>query len=376
MSQIVTALREIIAERDRLLAELAAQRETFNDVVSANIALVSERDSLQAQNAGLRKDLQGQQEMLDAERATANTTIAANINLVSERDLARQQVDELLSEREVAVLAEQERAAAFDAAQARITQLEAIVAEKSGQNTDLHTQLADGNQQIATLQLERDRLQAEINGLHTELKDAQSLTDKAKVELEATVATALDDMEKAQTVEKALNDKLSALTAEHEQTLIFLRTAQNDVLAKASEIEALQQEVTEAAVMASNAARSNDEAQAALAEITAEYAEARKIAAGSEDNNIAAQKVLNEAIKDLKNQLQAVQDKHDNAVAAWGNDTRQLTEQLQTAKANYEGGLLQKEQDIQQLQNNLALLRGEQGQMAELLGLQIGAPAQ
>ena len=78
----------------------------------------------------------------------------------------------------------------------------------------------------------------------------------------------------------------------------------------------------------------------------------------------------------LKQQLQDVQDKYDNTVEAWGNDTRQLTEQLQTAKANYEGWMIQKEQSIQQLQNSLALLRGEQGQMAELLGVQIGAPAQ
>jgi len=46
------------------------------------------------------------------------------------------------------------------------------------------------------------------------------------------------------------------------------------------------------------------------------------------------------------------------------------------AKENYEGLILQQEQSIQQLQNSLALLRGEQGQMAELLGVQIGAPAQ
>ena len=128
--------------------------------------------------------------------------------------------------------------------------------------------------------------------------------------------------------------------------------------------------------MAANAARSNEEAQAALAELTAEYAEARIIAVNSENNNIEAQKVLNVAIKDLKNQLQSMQDKHDNAVAAWGNDTKQLTEQLQTAKANYEGWMLQKEQSIKQMQNTIALLRGEQGQLAELLGVQIGALAQ
>jgi hypothetical protein len=78
----------------------------------------------------------------------------------------------------------------------------------------------------------------------------------------------------------------------------------------------------------------------------------------------------------LKAHLQAVQDNHINTVEAWGKDTWQLTEQLQTAKANYEGWMIQKEQSIQQLQNSLALLRGEQGQMAELLGVQIGAPAQ
>ena len=349
MSQIVTALREVIAERERLQAELTAMRET------------------------------------------ADATVAANINLVNERDLARQQVDELMAERGVTAMAEQERAAAFEALQNRNAELEAIAAEKAGQNADLHTQVADGNQQIATLQLERDRLQGEINNLRTELKAAHALAetirqesraeikaveDKAKAELEATVATALDDMEKAQTIEKDLKAELLALTADREQTLTFLRTAQDDVLAKASEIEALKQEVTEAAVMAANEVRSNEKAQAALAELTAEYAEARIIAVNSENNNIAAQKVLNEAINDLKQQLQAVQDKHDNAVAAWGNDTKQLTEQLQTAKANYEGWMLQKEQSIKQMQNTIALLRGEQGQLAELLGVQIGALAQ
>ena len=364
MSQIVTALREVIAERERLQAELAAMRET------------------------------------------ADATVAANINLVNERDLARQQVDELMAEREVAAQAAKERAAAFDALQNRSAKLEAI-------NADLHTQVADGNQQIATLQLERDRLQAEINGLHTELKDAQALAetvrqeswavikameDKAKAELEATVATALDDMEKAQTVEKDLKAELLALTADREQTLTFLRTVQDDVLAKASEIEALKQEVTEAAVMAANAARSNEEAQTALIAANDAAHEARAQA----ESEVAA----------LKARLQAVQDKHDDAVAAWGkdtwhlteqlqtanakyeglllqaesevaalkaawgNDTWQLTEQLQTAKENYEGLILQQEQSIQQLQNSLALLRGEQGQMAELLGVQIGAPAQ
>ena len=328
MSQIVTALREVIAERERLQAELAAMRET------------------------------------------ADATVAANINLASERDLARQQVDELMAEREVAAQAAKEQAAAFDALQNRSAKLEAI-------NADLHTQVADGNQQIATLQLERDRLQAEINGLHTELKDAQALAetirqesraeikaveDKAKAELEATVATALDDMEKAQTIEKDLKAELLALTADREQTLTFLRTVQDDVLAKASEIEALKQEVTEAAVMAANAARSNEEAQTALIAANDAAQEARAQA----ESEVAA----------LKAHLQAVQDKHDNAVEAWGNDTWQLTEQLQTAKANYEGWMIQKEQSIQQLQNSLALLRGEQGQMAELLGVQIGAPAQ
>lgn len=314
MSQIVTALREVIAERERLQAELAAMRET------------------------------------------ADATVVANINLVNERDLARQQVDELMAEREVAAQAAKERAAAFDALQNRSAKLEAI-------NADLHTQVADGNQQIATLQLERDRLQAEINGLHTDLKDAQSLAetirqasraeikaveDKAKAELEATVATALDDMEKAQTIEKDLKAELLALTADREQTLTFLRTVQDDVLAKASEIEALKQEVTEAAVMAANAARSNEEAQTAL---------------------IAANDAAHEARAQAESEVAALK-------AAWGNDTWQLTEQLQTAKANYEGLILQQEQSIQQLQNSLALLRGEQGQMAELLGVQIGAPAQ
>ena len=328
MSQIVTALREVLAERERLQAELAAMRETVD------------------------------------------ATVAANINLASERDLARQQVDELMAEREVAAQAAKERAAAFDALQNRSAKLEAI-------NADLHTQVADGNQQIATLQLERDRLQAEINGLHTELKDAQSLAetirqesraeikaveDKAKAELEATVATALDDMEKAQTVEKDLKAELLALTADREQTLTFLRTVQDDVLAKASEIEALKQEVTEAAVMAANAARSNEEAQTALIAANDAAHEARAQA----ESEVAA----------LKARLQAVQDKHDDAVAAWGKDTWHLTEQLQTAKENYEGLILQQEQSIQQLQNSLALLRGEQGQMAELLGVQIGAPAQ
>ena len=335
MSQIVTALREVIAERERLQAELAAMRET------------------------------------------ADATVAANINLVNERDLARQQVDELMAEREVAAQAAKERAAAFDALQNRSAKLEAI-------NADLHTQVADGNQQIATLQLERDRLQAEINGLHTELKDAQVLAetvrqeswavikameDKAKAELEATVATALDDMEKAQTIEKDLKAELLALTADREQTLTFLRTVQDDVLAKASEIEALKQEVTEAAVMAANAARSNEEAQTALIARSNQQVTVLQLeqeARAQAESEVAA----------LKAHLQAVQDKHDNAVEAWGNDTRQLTEQLQTAKANYEGWMIQKEQSIQQLQNSLALLRGEQGQMAELLGVQIGAPAQ
>ena len=335
MSQIVTALREVIAERERLQAELAAMRET------------------------------------------ADATVAANINLVNERDLARQQVDELMAEREVAAQAAKERVAAFDALQNRSAKLEAI-------NADLHTQVADGNQQIATLQLERDRLQAEINGLHTELKDAQALAetirqasraeikaveDKAKAELEATVATALDDMEKAQTIEKDLKAELNALTADREQTLTFLRTVQDDVLAKASEIEALKQEVTEAAVMAANAARSNEEAQTALIARSNQQVTVLQLeqeARAQAESEVAA----------LKAHLQAVQDKHDNAVEAWGNDTWQLTEQLQTAKANYEGWMIQKEQSIQQLQNSLALLRGEQGQMAELLGVQIGAPAQ
>ena len=335
MSQIVSALREVIAERERLQAELAAMRET------------------------------------------ADATVAANINLVNERDLARQQVDELMAEREVAAQAAKERVAAFDELQNRSAKLEAI-------NADLHTQVADGNQQIATLQLERDRLQAEINGLHTELKDAQALAetvrqecwavikameDKAKAELEATVATALDDMEKAQTIEKDLKAELLALTADREQTLTFLRTVQDDVLAKASEIEALKQEVTEAAVMAANAARSNEEAQTALiARINQQVTvlQLEQEARAQAESEVAA----------LKAHLQAVQDKHDNAVEAWGNDTWQLTEQLQTAKANYEGWMIQKEQSIQQLQNSLALLRGEQGQMAELLGVQIGAPAQ
>lgn len=335
MSQIVTALREVIAERERLQAELAAMRET------------------------------------------ADATVAANINLVNERDLARQQVDELMAEREVAAQAAKERAAAFETLQNRNAKLEAI-------NADLHTQVADGNQQIATLQLERDRLQAEINGLHTELKDAQALAenvrreswavikameDKAKAELEATVATALDDMEKAQTIEKDLKAELLALTADREQTLTFLRTVQDDVLAKASEIEALKQEVTEAAVMAANAARSNEEAQTALiARINQQVTvlQLEQEARAQAESEVAA----------LKAQLQAVQDKHDNAVEAWSNDTWQLTEQLQTAKENYEGLILQQEQSIQQLQNTIALLRGEQGQMAELLGVQIGAPAQ
>lgn len=335
MSQIVTALREVIAERERLQSELAAMRET------------------------------------------ADATVAANINLVNERDLARQQVDELMAESEVSAQATKERAAAFEALQNRNAKLEAI-------NADLHTQVADGNQQIATLQLERDRLQAEINGLHTELKDAQALAetirqasraeikaveDKAKAELEATVATALDDMEKAQTIEKDLKAELLALTADREQTLTFLRTVQDDVLAKASEIEALKQEVTEAAVMAANAARSNEEAQTALIARSNQQVTVLQLeqeARAQAESEVAA----------LKAHLQAVQDKHDNAVEAWGNDTWQLTEQLQTAKANYEGWMIQKEQSIQQLQNSLALLRGEQGQMAELLGVQIGAPAQ
>ena len=338
MSQIVTALREVIAERERLQAELAAMRET------------------------------------------ADATVAANINLVNERDLARQQVDELMAEREVAAQAAKERAAAFDALQNRSAKLEAI-------NADLHTQVADGNQQIATLQLERDRLQAEINGLHTELKDAQALAetirqasraeikaveDKAKAELEATVATALDDMEKAQTIEKDLKAELLALTADREQTLTFLRTVQDDVLAKASEIEALKQEVTEAAVMAANAARSNEEAQTALIARSNQQVTVLQLeqeARAQAESEVAA----------LKAHLQAVQDKYDNAVAEWGKDTWHLTEQLQTAnenRENYEGVILQQEQSIQQLQNSLALLRGEQGQMAELLGVQIGAPAQ
>ena len=335
MSQIVTALREVIAERERLQAELTAMRET------------------------------------------ADATVAANINLVNERDLARQQVDELMAERGVTAMAEQERAAAFEALQNRNAELEAIAAEKAGQNADLHTQVADGNQQIATLQLERDRLQGGINNLRTALKAAHALAetirqesraeikaveDKAKAELEATVATALDDMEKAQTVEKDLKAELLALTADREQTLTFLRTAQDDVLAKASEIEALKQEVTEAAVMAANAARSNEKAQTALIAANDAAQEARAQA----ESEVAA----------LKAHLQAVQDNHTNTVEAWGNDTRQMTEQLQTAKANYEGWMIQKEQSIQQLQNSLALLRGEQGQMAELLGLQIGALAQ
>ena len=335
MSQIVTALREVIAERERLQAELAAMRET------------------------------------------ADATVAANINLVNERDLARHQVDELLAEREVAAQAAKERAAAFEALQAQTTALEATVAEKDGQNTELRDLIAKSNQQVAVLQLERDTLQSEVTGLRVELKDAQALAetirqesraeikaveDKAKAELEATVATALDDMEKAQTVEKDLNDKLSALTEEHAQTLIFLRTVQDDVLAKASEIEALKQEVTEAAGMAANAARSNEEAQTALIAANDAAQEARAQA----ESEVAA----------LKAHLQAVQDNHTNTVEAWGNDTRQLTEQLQTAKANYEGWMIQKEQSIQQMQNTIALLRGEQGQMAELLGVQIGAPAQ
>lgn len=398
MSQIVTALREVIAERERLQAELTAMRETSNSIMAEKLALVSERDSLQFQNAGLLLDLQGVQEMLTAERAAVNTTLAANIDLVSERDLARQQVDELMAERGVTAMAEQERAAAFETLQAQATTLEAAVAEKAGQNSELRDLIAKSDQQVAalqrecnTLQRECNTLQSEVTGLRVELKEARALAetirqesraeikaveDKAKAELEATVATALDDMEKAQTVEKDLKAELLALTADREQTLTFLRTAQDDVLAKASEIEALKQEVTEAAVMAANAARSNEEAKAALAELTAEYAEARIIAVNSENNNIEAQKVLNVAIKDLKNQLQSMQDKHDNAVAAWGNDTRQLTEQLQTAKANYEGWMLQKEQSIKQMQNTIALLRGEQGQLAELLGVQIGALAQ
>ena len=335
MSQIVTALREVIAERERLQAELAAMRET------------------------------------------ADATVAANINLVNERDLARQQVDELMAEREVAAQATKKRVAAFDALQAQATALEATVAEKDGQNTELRDLIAKSNQQVAVLQLERDTLQSEVTGLRVELKDVQALAgtirqeclaviksmeDKAKAELEATVATALDDMEKAQTVEKDLKAELLALTADREQTLTFLRTVQDDVLAKASEIEALKQEVTEAAGMAANAARSNEEAQTALIAANDAAHEARAQA----ESEVAA----------LKARLQAVQDKHDDAVAAWGKDTWQLTEQLQTAKENYEGLILQQEQSIQQLQNSLALLRGEQGQMAELLGVQIGAPAQ
>lgn len=292
MSQIVTALREVIAERERLQAELAAMRET------------------------------------------ADATVAANIKLAGERDLARQQVDELMAEREVAAQAAKERAAAFDALQAQATALEATVAEKDGQNTELRDLIAKSNQQVAVLQLERDTLQSEVTGLRVELKDAQALAetirqesraeikaveDKAKAELEATVATALDDMEKAQTVEKDLKAELLALTADREQTLTFLRTVQDDVLAKASEIEALKQEVTEARAQA--------------------------------ESEVAARKAA--------------------TLVGW-----QLTEQLQTAKENYEGLILQQEQSIQQLQNSLALLRGEQGQMAELLGVQIGAPAQ
>ena len=342
MSQIVTALREVIAERERLQAELAAMRET------------------------------------------ADATVAANINLVNERDLARQQVDELMAEREVAAQAAKERAAAFEALQAQATALEATVAEKDGQNTELRDLIAKSNQQVAVLQLERDTLQSEVTGLRVELKDAQTLAetvrqeswavikameDKAKAELEATVATALDDMEKAQTIEKDLKAELLALTADREQTLTFLRTVQDDVLAKASEIEALKQEVTEAAVMAANAARSNEEAQTALIARSNQQVTVLQLeqeARAQAESEVAA----------LKAHLQAVQDKHDNAVEAWGNDTKQLTEQLQTAKANYEGWMIQKEQSIQQLQNSLALLRGEQGQMAELLGVQIGAPAQ
>ena len=342
MSQIVTALREVIAERERLQSELAAMRET------------------------------------------ADATVAANINLVNERDLARQQVDELMAEREVAAQAAKERAAAFEALQAQATALEATVAEKDGQNTELRDLIAKSNQQVAVLQLERDTLQSEVTGLRVKLKDAQALAetvrqecwavikameDKAKAELEATVATALDDMEKAQTVEKDLKAELLALTADREQTLTFLRTVQDDVLAKASEIEALKQEVTEAAVMAANAARSNEEAQTALIARSNQQVTVLQLeqeARAQAESEVAA----------LKAHLQAVQDKHDNAVEAWGNDTCQLTEQLQTAKANYEGWMIQKEQSIQQLQNSLALLRGEQGQMAELLGVQIGAPAQ
>ena len=342
MSQIVTALREVIAERERLQSELAAMCET------------------------------------------ADATVAANINLVNERDLARQQVDELMAEREVAAQAAKERAAAFEALQAQATALEATVAEKDGQNTELRDLIAKSNQQVAVLQLERDTLQSEVTGLRVKLKDAQALAetirqesraeikaveDKAKAELEATVATALDDMEKAQTVEKDLKAELLALTADREQTLTFLRTVQDDVLAKASEIEALKQEVTEAAVMAANAARSNEEAQTALIArsnqqvIVLQFEQEARTQAESE---VAA----------LKQQLQDVQDKYDNTVEAWGNDTRQMTEQLQTVKANHEGVLRQKEQEVQQLQNTIALLRGEQGQMAELLGVQIGAPAQ
>lgn len=342
MSQIVTALREVIAERERLQSELAAMRET------------------------------------------ADATVAANINLVNERDLARQQVDELMAEREVAAQAAKERAAAFETLQAQATTLEAAVAEKAGQNSELRDLIAKSDQQVAALQRECNTLQSEVTGLRVDLKEARALAetirqeslavikameDKAKAELEATVATALDDMEKAQTIEKDLKAELLALTADREQTLTFLRTAQDDVLAKASEIEALKQEVTEAAVMAANAARSNEEAQTALIARSNQQVTVLQLeqeARAQAESEVAA----------LKAHLQAVQDKHDNAVEAWGNDTKQLTEQLQTAKANYEGWMIQKEQSIQQLQNSLALLRGEQGQMAELLGVQIGAPAQ
>ena len=122
MSQIVTALREVIAERERLQAELAAMRET------------------------------------------ADATVAANINLASERDLARQQVDELMAEREVAAQAAKERAAAFEALQAQATALEATVAEKDGQNTELRDLIAKSNQQVAVFLLTQHLQQAIFAG--------------------------------------------------------------------------------------------------------------------------------------------------------------------------------------------------------------------